>query len=79
MLNKKMYLLILWYSPTFSEALRQVKMQHKDMKFLNWGPTTIWHNIECIAFYFSKSLHRIIQLFYVNSQCICLKMVLGIY
>ena len=27
------------------------------MKFWNWGPTTIWHNIENVAFYFSKSLH----------------------
>ena len=27
------------------------------MKFWNCGPTTIWHNKECVAFYFSKSLH----------------------
>ena len=29
----------------------------KDMKFWNWGPTIIWHNLGCVAFYFSKSLH----------------------
>ena len=29
----------------------------KGMKFWNWSPTTIWHNIKCVAFYFSKSLH----------------------
>ena len=27
------------------------------MKFYNWGPTTIWHNIECVALDLSKSLH----------------------
>ena len=28
------------------------------MKFWNWGPTTIWHNIQCVAFFLlSKSLH----------------------
>ena len=27
-----------------------------NMKFWNWGPTTIWHNIQCVAFS-SKSLH----------------------
>ena len=26
------------------------------MKFWNWGPITIWHSIESVAF-FSKSLH----------------------
>ena len=31
------------------------------MKFWNWGPTTIWHDIECVAFYFSKSLHPNLQ------------------
>ena len=33
------------------------------MKSRNWGPTTIWHNIECIAF-FSKSLHPTVQCTY---------------
>ena len=38
-------------------------MQHQDIKFWNWnwGPTTIWPNIECVAFYFSKSLHPTVQ------------------
>ena len=27
------------------------------MKFWNWGPKTILHNRECIAFYFSKLHH----------------------
>ena len=36
--------------------MTQGKRQYKEMKFWNWGPTTIWHNIECVAFYFSKSL-----------------------
>ena len=35
----------------------QGKSQHKDMKFCNWGPTIIWHNIESVAFFLSKSLH----------------------
>ena len=26
----------------------------KDMKFWIWGPTTIWHNIECVSFFFFK-------------------------
>ena len=30
----------------------QGKMQHKDMKFWNCGPTRIWHNIESVAFFF---------------------------
>ena len=37
--------------------MTQGKRQYKEMKFWNWGPTTIWHNIECVAFYFSKSLY----------------------
>ena len=32
-------------------------MQHLDLTVWNWGTTTIWNNIECVAFYFSKSLH----------------------
>ena len=35
----------------------QGKSQHEDMKFCNWGPTIIWHNIESVAFFLSKSLH----------------------
>ena len=31
--------------------------QFKDMKFWNWDPTIICHNLGCVAFYFSKSLH----------------------
>ena len=31
------------------------------MKFWNWGPTTIWYNIESVAFLFSKSLHPTLQ------------------
>ena len=27
------------------------------MKFWNWGPAIIWHNLGCVAFYFSKTLH----------------------
>ena len=27
------------------------------MKCWNWDPTTFWHNIESVDFYFSKSLH----------------------
>ena len=27
------------------------------MAFWNWGPTTIWNNIEFVAFYLSQSLH----------------------
>ena len=27
------------------------------MRFWNWGPTTMLHTIDCVAFYFSKSLH----------------------
>ena len=35
-----------------------MKRQHYDMKYWNWGPTTIWHNIESVAFFSSsKSLH----------------------
>ena len=41
----------------FLRPCNQWKRQHKDMKFWNWGPTKIWHNIESVAFYFSKSLH----------------------
>ena len=33
-----------------------MKRQHYNMKFWNWGPTSIWHNIESVAF-FSKPLH----------------------
>ena len=39
----------------YVKALRQVKIQHKDMKFQNWGLTTIWHNIQsvkCNIFFF---------------------------
>ena len=31
------------------------------MTFWNWGPTTIWYNIESVAFLFSKSLHPTLQ------------------
>ena len=24
------------------------------MKFWNWGPTTIWHNLGCVAFFFQN-------------------------
>ena len=27
------------------------------MKFWNWGPTTIWHNIGSVTYFLSKSLH----------------------
>ena len=37
------------------------------MVFWNWGPTTIWHNLGCVAFYFSKSLHPTVQ--YVALLC----------
>ena len=52
-----MLLLILCNSPNFLRPCDQGKRQLKDMKFWNWGPTIIWHNLGCIAFYFSKSLH----------------------
>ena len=38
------------------------------MKFWNWGPTTIWHNLGCVAFYFSKSLHPTVQYFLWGSR-----------
>ena len=44
----------------FSEALRQVKNQGFKVIFWNWGPTTIWHDIEYVAFfsqYFSTLLN----------------------
>ena len=44
-------------SPNFLRPCDQGKRQLKDMKFWNWGPTIIWHNLGCVAFYFSKSLH----------------------
>ena len=31
------------------------------MKFWNWGPTTIWHNMTCGQNCFQKSLHPSIQ------------------
>ena len=46
-----------------SEALRprtESQRQHKEIKFWHWGPTTIWHNRESVAF-FSKSLHPTLQ------------------
>ena len=30
---------------TFSEVLRKVKKQHFKVKFRNWDPITIWHNL----------------------------------
>ena len=30
------------------------------MQFWNWG-LTVWHNIEYVAFYLSKSLHPTVQ------------------
>ena len=41
----------------FLRPCDQGKRQLKDMQFWNWGPTIIWHNLGCEAFYFSKSLH----------------------
>ena len=31
------------------------------MTFWNWGPTTIWHNVESVEF-FSKSLHPTVDM-----------------
>ena len=31
------------------------------MQLWNWGPTTIWHNIECVTFNFFKSSHPTVQ------------------
>ena len=39
---------------TLSEALPHAKKQHCKVKFCNWGPITIWHNIESVAFFFFK-------------------------
>ena len=51
MLNKKICF------AHFMRPCDQGKRQHKDIKFFIWGPTTFWHNIESVDFYFSKSLH----------------------
>ena len=47
-------------TPNFLRPSTQGKRQHKDMKFWNWGPTTIWHNMTCGQNCFQKSLHPII-------------------
>ena len=39
----------------------------------NWGPTTIWHNIEFVAFYFSKSLHPTVLYIQMCTQYSLLK------
>ena len=44
-------------TPNFLRPSTQGKRQHKDMKFWNWGPTTIWHNMTCGQNCFQKSLH----------------------
>ena len=31
------------------------------MKFWNWDPKAIWHNIESVAFFSSKSIHPTVQ------------------
>ena len=37
------------------------KRQHTELKFWNFGPTPIWHNIECVFFNFSKLLHSFVH------------------
>ena len=56
---KKFFPLILRYSntPNFLRPCTQGKRQHKDMKFWNWGPTTIWHNCMSLILKVKKSLH----------------------
>ena len=34
------------------EALRQAKKQHFKGKLWKWGPITIWHNMNCVQFFF---------------------------
>ena len=63
MLIKNIVLLIVGKQSKFSEALRQVKRQHYEMKFWNWGPTTIWHNMESEAFFLNH-----FTLLYINSS-----------
>ena len=38
------------------------------MKFWNWGPTAIWHNIESVALFSSKLLHPTVQCTYCISD-----------
>ena len=45
-----------------SEAMRQVKKQHFEVKFWNWGPETIWNILKCVPNLFQKSLRPIIAL-----------------
>ena len=35
----------------FHRPFGRVKMQPLKVIFWNWDPTTIWHNIECVAFF----------------------------
>ena len=42
------------------------------MKFWNWGPTTIWHYTESLAFFSSKSLHPTVQYIHSNTQTVLL-------
>ena len=39
------------------------------MKFWIWGPTIIWHNLGCVAFYFSKSLHPTVHIYHYTYIC----------
>ena len=56
--------------------LDQGKRQHWDVKFWNWGPTTIWHSIECVAFFFSQNHSTLLYLYTeqpqleIKGQCI---------
>ena len=50
------------------------------MKFWNWGPTTIWPNIECAAFFFKITppcgLHTVYS---YHRRLVCLSLLVHIY
>ena len=48
--------------------LDQGKRQHWDVTFWNWGPTTIWHSIECVAFFFSQNHSTLLYLYTEQPQ-----------